>query len=428
MGGDGVITHALSDRLAENLMDERLEQLKAHLGEEELYLSAEWASMLFRLRDTEKETGQQILTPDVFVHAAMESNRMKSLDWLNPKDIPELSDTTIIELTPEARNMYMGHSGIHSMLYRQDRLEAAAAIFLRAVDIDSGAEVYMSRMAANMCEELAWYDMFRGEVGAHYSIATELNQRVVEATDAYITPYKIHARLSLRDLAAIKLLAEHNTEPNPQLRSQLKDVHIGLNEDLIELASQLNKYIDDSKATASTIEDKEEHRTFHNRWTGHASVAAGTLTEGMTLSVLQNYVLSRGLSDRYWAIQAFMRQDAMGRRKLLLHRDKKEKLEALNITFDLQAFSFNQPDFQPVPIEVKKWQKAGRNLHPDIEVARLKMVDELSDYVGKIEKFAKAEVNKTKRGSFVRSEYDETHADIYERVEPQRILRKLIVT
>lgn len=429
MGGDNIITHEQNDRLkeslVESLMDERLEELMTHMDEDDPYLSPEWITTIFRLRDIEKEAGRSILTPDVLVHASLESYRMKSLDFLELSDIPNLSDSTIVELQPQARIMYQGHSGIHNMLHRQDRLEAAGAIFLRSLDIGNESDMYACRIAANMYEELAWYDMFKGEVGSHHEIAVRLNEQVAAADDTFSTQYKIHARMSLHDLKAIDVLAKHNSEPNRRLYRELRDLHLGYNDELIEISTHLDEYIEKSKITASNIKDVDQHRAFQNHWYGRATSATGTLIEGMTLSVLQGHILGNQLYDRHWAMQAFMRQDTMGRRKIEISPDKDEKLAALNITFDLQVFNFSQPEGALIPIEVKKKEPPGlQSLHPDIAVARLNIQDSPGELTETVRKFAVAQSAKLLRQDLTRDQA-EMHSAIIGKVNPVKIFERL---
>lgn len=400
MGGDNPIAHGLSDVLAEDVMNDRLEELKDNLelGDDDLLLSREWASELFRLRDNARIEGRNILTPDIFVHASLESSKMRFLDWLELDDIASLSKSTILELRPQAKIMYEAHSGIHSMLYRQDRLAAAGAIFLRSLEIDEQPDMYAYRMAANMYEELAWYEMFKGQVGAHHEMAMYLNEQVAKADDTFSTQYKIHARMSLYDLRAMRVLAEDIVSPNHHLYKDLRLIHLDFNDELIKSASQLKSYIDRNQKIEDDIKDEDQRRAFANHWYGRASSATGTLAEGITLSLVQNYLLSDSRYKRYWATQSFMRQDGMGRTKLPISPDKEEKLAALNITFDLQVFDYHQAEYPILPIEVKKKEPVGRkSLHPRIKAANLNIGDKPSEMTETVIKFATAQKAKVLR-------------------------------
>jgi len=427
MIGDGVITHELSDRLAESLESERLEELRARIDDDEGYLSAEWASNLFRLRDLERTTGRQILTPDTFIHAALESNRMKSLDWLELADIEVLSEAAIQDLQPEARAMYNAHSGIHSMLHRQDRLEAAATIFLRSLEIDSQPDMYAARLTANMYEELAWYDMFEGRVGRSYEAAAKLNSLVVEADNSWANQYKIHARMSQVDLQATAVLAEANlSEANQQLYRNLRRVHLNLNESLDFLSDQLVKYLDESETELNGTDDPEKRKNLANHFEGRARSATGTLAEGMALSFSQDYILKNRLQDKYWAMQAFMRQDVMGRRRIVKGSEKEEdKLRALNITFDIQIFNHTDPEGLVLPIEVKKKDSAKRDsLHPDIQIARLGIKGDPRTFTETAKNFASGQIAKHSNQEPTAKER-EVYKEIEEKLKPDTLFLKL---
>ena len=385
MTGDSAITHEFSDRLQESLASDKLEELRIKAGVSEAHLSSEWTSALFRLRELESANGKTYLNADTFIHAAMESNRMKSLDWLDLDDIALVGDGTILELQPLAKIMYSSHPGLYTMFNRRERLELASAIHLRAIEAEDRDHMYFYRLAANMNEELAWYDMYEGNTSLHLDLAKELNSEVINVDDNWYISYKVHALFSLSDIAATELLAQAKAEPDTKRRSflytGLRSANKALNGQIAFAVDKLDEFLRAGREVVDSIDDSGEAEQQERHYEGRASAVAGTISEGIALSVVQRELLRQNLFEKYWALQAYMRQDVMGRRRLVKDsKKKKDKLQALNVTFDTQIVDHTDHEGRSLAIEVKKHKVAERSkLHPDIEVASLGVKGSVAD-------------------------------------------------
>jgi len=424
MGGDGAITHELSDRLAEDLMNERFEALVLYLGDSHPNLTTEWVSAMFRLRDKEISSDRELFTPDMYAFAAKQSNKMRQLDWLDGHDVNEMYDRFPRRLHMDARDMYYAHSGIHSMIHRRDRLAAAAEIFNYSLLSSSRPDSFLARQTANMYEELAFYDMLDGQSGQHLAAARQLNETVVEDVPSWSYPYRIHALMSLFDLEAIELLTNikrPDVSANPYLG--LKKVHIDFNTALIFYARQIEDYANRGDEEIALIKNDELSERVREQANSRWTMMTGALAEGLAMSVIQDHILDKGLHKKYWVRQAFLREDSMADRSLPTP-DRSEALDVPNLSFDLQIYEHTSADGANVPIEVKKSARPSRSsLHPDIEVITFKDSSQARPFAQTARAFATSQIEKyTGELSYAQVE---AHDTIYNRVDPARLFKQL---
>lgn len=373
MGGDGVITHELSDRLAEDLMtNERFEALVSYLDQDEQYLSREWVNTLFTLKDQEIQEGETLLTPDIFAYAAVQSKRMKQLDHLGGWNLANMDERVLKGLFGKAIDMYYAHSGVHSMFHRRDRLEAGAEIVELNINRRERPDTFNVRQLANMYEELAFYDMLQGQVDDNIVKGQNLNQYVIETTPSWHHPYKIHSLFSLFDAESYVALAGRLRDGSSP-RQTLNNAHLGLNRALEFISVQLTDYSKAAKEAISKL-DGDELIVAERQMFGHLSMMSGALAEGLAQAAVQDYILDRGLHNRFWVRQAFLREDSMGVRRLANPKDEtRETLDVPKMSFDLQLFDYTDTEYGRVPIEVKKRENPDpTTLHPDMKVITFK--------------------------------------------------------
>jgi hypothetical protein len=420
MGGDSVITHEFSDRLAEDLMNERFTALVSDLEEngKRQYLTSEWVSAMFKLRQEEMFHERPLYTPDMYAFAVKESEKMQQLDWLGGMDIRQEYEKSPHKLYIEAHDMYYSHSGIHSMAHRRDRLAVAAEIFSYKLEASDPADGFLARQTANAYEELAFYDMLSGTCTEHLDRARLLNEMVVTETKSWHYPYRIHALMSLLDLKATELLSALKFTDSKTLTNGLKHIHMDFNQALIFIAEQMDAYADVARKKLSKVEPRFQKQAA-NHWLGHLLSASGVLAEGLAMSVVQDHILDQGLGNRYWVRQAFLREDSMAGRRLSQDQGS-ELLDVPNLSFDLQIYDYASLDGGHVPIEVKKaTNPSPSSLHPDIKVITFKDNSQTQSFTRTVKSFAQSQIEKY--ASERRPRQSRIHKEITHRVEPGRL-------
>src|SRR5690606_38026398 len=225
-----------------------------------------------------------------------------------------LSDGELDYLQGKVKSMYYAHNGVHSMSARRDRLEVGAEILVRHMDRSNHPDSFTARQAANFYEELAFYDMLAGASSANLEMARELNQHVIESVPSWGQAYKIHALYSLFDLEANEILVENQFEGKDS-RRDLERIHGGFNVAVDYIGYELNQYYATARANISRLKH-EEADIAARQAEGNLFNMSGVLAEGLALSVVQGHLLDSGLYDRYWARQAYLREDTMGARRL----------------------------------------------------------------------------------------------------------------